>query len=198
MTSRVVVVLARPSDALPSELTAAMLADVIDLVADTPEVDSALAVAAGYDASASVLTWPGTPVVTVAASPTLAEILVAAPTTQAVAVAAVVPDAPDLPTLMLGKLFSALAGRGRTSFAVCPDDRGGLVAVAASLPIPSWLTGVAIGLDSPDGLDALRAAAPPGELTIGPGWHRVRAEDDLRRLDPGLEGWDATRAYLSG
>jgi hypothetical protein len=29
-----------------------------------------------------------------------------------------------------------------------------------------------------------------------PGWHRVRTSADLDRLDPGLEGWENTRAVL--
>jgi hypothetical protein len=114
-----------------------------------------------------------------------------------VAVAVVAPDVPDLPTLMLGKLFSALVGPRAGSVAVCPDEHGGVVAVAASLPIPTWLQGVPVGLDSPDAVAALRAGAPQSELSIGPGWHRVLAIGDLTRLDPGLEGWDATRAYLN-
>jgi hypothetical protein len=32
----------------------------------------------------------------------------------------------------------------------------------------------------------------------GPGWHRLRTPDDLRLLDPGLEGWENTRALLEG
>ncbi len=31
-----------------------------------------------------------------------------------------------------------------------------------------------------------------------PGWHRLRGPADLERLDPQLEGWDATRALLAG
>jgi len=29
-----------------------------------------------------------------------------------------------------------------------------------------------------------------------PGWHRLRSVEDLSRLDPGLEGWQATRGLL--
>ncbi|WP_284454825.1 hypothetical protein [Actinomadura madurae] len=32
----------------------------------------------------------------------------------------------------------------------------------------------------------------------GPAWHRLRTLDDLRLLDPGLEGWENTRALLEG
>jgi hypothetical protein len=34
-------------------------------------------------------------------------------------------------------------------------------------------------------------------IATAPGWHRLRTPADLTRLDPGLEGWDNTRALLS-
>jgi hypothetical protein len=44
----------------------------------------------------------------------------------------------------------------------------------------------------------IRAAAPAATDVIGtPGWHRLRHPAALARLDPALEGWDATRAMLS-
>ena len=46
-------------------------------------------------------------------------------------------------------------------------------------------------------LETLRRVAPPRSLSVGPGWHRIRAAEDISRLDPGLEGWEATRALLS-
>jgi hypothetical protein len=195
MTARLVAVLARPTTTVPQGLAHAMFSDVIDLVADTAQVDAALAVPAGYDASTAP-TWPGTPMVEVAAAPSLAELLIAlAP--KAAAVAVVAPDAPDLPTLMFGKLFSALAGPRGASLSVCPADGGGLVAAAATTPVAGWLEMQTVALDDRDALDVLRAAAPPRALSVVPGWHRIRGVDDTSRLDAGLEGWDATRAYLS-
>jgi 2-phospho-L-lactate guanylyltransferase (CobY/MobA/RfbA family) len=193
MTERVVAVFARPSPTLPTELSLAMLSDVVDLVADTPQVESALVVAEGYDGAAA-LTWPGTRVVQVSSEPTVAEALQAGG--PAIAVAVVVPDAPDLPTLLLGKLFSALTGRRGAALAICPAEGGGLVAAAAPVPLAGWVAALAVGFDDTDAVEALEAAAPPGGLSIGPGWHRVREIGDTARLDPGLEGWDATRAYL--
>lgn len=100
-------------------------------------------------------------------------------------------DAPDLPGLLIGKLFRAL---GRAAVAVCPADGGGAVAIAARLPYPEWARG---GLDTPGILADLRAAAPKrSAVAAGPGWHRLRGPADLSLLDPGLEGWENTRALL--
>jgi hypothetical protein len=196
MSERVVAVLARPSASLPAALASALLEDVIDLVADTPLVDPALVVALGYDVALRSLTWPGTPVIALAADPTIAAVLRAIPTHEAVAVAVLAPDVPDLPTLLLGKLFSALAGLRGAAVAVCPATAGGLVAVAANLPVAQWLAECEARLDDIDALETIRRAAPPRALSTGPGWRRVRAAADVVHLDPGLEGWDATRAYL--
>jgi hypothetical protein len=195
--ARVVAVLARPSPLLPPPLAVAMLTDVIDLVADTAEVGSAVAVAAGHDETTRGLTWPGTDLVSVSNDPNVAEVLQAAETTGANAVAVVACDVPDLPNLLLGKLFSALAGPRGASVAVCPAESGGLVAAAAMVPLSGWLRQLSVRFDDDDAMAQLIAGAPLTELSIGPGWHRVRSVADLSRLDPGLEGWDATRAYLN-
>ena len=105
-------------------------------------------------------------------------------------------DAPDLPGLLLAKLFRALA---RAEVAVCPADGGGLVALGARLPAPGWLAAATVGLDTSDALRRLAAAAVTSTaLAVGPGWHRLRGPDDVVWLDPGLEGWAATRALLAG
>lgn len=110
--------------------------------------------------------------------------------------AVVTGDAPDLPALLIGKLFRAL---GRADVAVCPAEGGGLVALAATLPAESWLGAVAVGLDTPHAVERLRAGAPSRRAVgLAPGWHRLRSPGDLSRLDPGLEGWESTRAVLSG
>lgn len=196
MTARVVAVLARPSSVLPAPLVVAMLTDVIDLVADTAEVEPAVAVAAGYNAPIPPLTWPGTDIVSVPQDPSVADVLQAVETTSAHAVAVVACDVPDMPSLLLGKLFSALAGPRGASVAVCPADGGGLVAVAAMAPLSGWLRQLPVRFDDSDAVAQMHAGAPLAELSVGPGWHRVRTGDDLSRLDPGLEGWDATRSYL--
>ena len=109
-------------------------------------------------------------------------------------VAVVAGDAPDLPGLLIGKLFRALSP---ADAAVCPAAGGGLVALAIKLPRPVWLPDV--DLDEDDALERLRAAAPRRHAVgLAPGWHRLRTPVDVHRLDPGLEGWEATRRLLSG
>jgi hypothetical protein len=192
----VVAVLARPSLSLPPALVAAMLEDVVDLVTETPLVDPALAVAQGYDVPAATLTWPGTRVVLVGPDPTIGQVLAAVSTVAVLAVAVVAPDVADLPTLLLGKLFSALAGPRGAAVAVCPAEGHGLVAVAANVPVVGWLVECRARLDDVDALEAIRRVAPLVQLSVGPGWHRVRVPGDVVHLDPGLEGRDATRTYL--
>ncbi len=148
--------------------------------------------------AAEAITWPGTPVVHAGGLGAALERLRELGAEQAAVVAG---DAPDLPPLLIGKLFRAL---GHAQAAVCPAEDGGLVALAVPLPAPGWVFhGVAEGgfglFDLPDAFVRLRAAAPrPGVVQAGPGWHRLRAPADLDFLDPGLEGWESTRALLSG
>lgn len=198
MTERVVAVMARPNDALAPPLVAAMLSDVIDLVADTPQVDAALAATPGYDVTAESLSWPGTTIVAVPPEPMLGEVFeaIAGGESGWTAIAVVAADVPDLPTLHLGKLFSAMAGPRGASVAICPASGGGLVAAATTLPVPDWLRSLPVGLDDTDALDRIRAASPAAGLSVVAGWHRIRTADDLAGLDLGLEGWDSTRAHL--
>jgi hypothetical protein len=184
--------------AVPDGLRHAMLSDVIDLVADTPQVDSALVVPTGYDTGTAPI-WPGTPIVEVPAVPSVATALqaVAAATTDAAAVAVVVADVPDLPTLLIGKLFSALAGPAFAALAVSPAEGGGLIAAAAAVPLAGWVEAATTTFDDPDVLAELRRTAPSRGLSVGPGWHRIRELGDTARLDPDLEGWEATRSYLN-
>ena len=189
---RVVAVLA-PADAEPGSFAAAMLEDVVDLVAEMQQVDGALVTTtAGRDAAAAVA-WPGMPVL-VADSTDVDAALAAVRAAGADEAAVVCADAPDLPALLVGKLFSALTG---VEVAVCPADSGALVAVASRLPVPTWLVELGLSVDAADALDRLRAAAPRRGLQVGSGWHRVRTPDDVVRLDPGLEGWEATRLWLA-
>jgi hypothetical protein len=196
VTGRVVAVVASGAT---DALALAMLEDVVDQVEQMREVQAALVVPPGVAAEVTDVTWPGMPVVEVAAGAPVADVLDAVAAAAPVAavgaaeVAAVSADVPDLPVLLLGKLHSALTA---AQVAVCPADDGRLVAVAARVPVPQWLRDAGVALDGPDGVRRLRAVAPARALHVGPGWHRVRGEDDARRLDPGLEGWDATRALL--
>ncbi|HEX6468354.1 MAG TPA: DUF2064 domain-containing protein [Streptosporangiaceae bacterium] len=205
-TSRVVAVLARTGAAAaasppgidPGEFRLALLEDTYEVVAGLELVTPALLIAGGDWPATEAITWPGTPIVRAdgleAALARLGEL-------GAEQAAIVVGDAPDLPPLLIGKLFRAL---GRAPAAVCPADGGGLVALAVRLPAPAWLFhGVAetgYGLfEVPDALGRLRAAAPgPGAVRASPGWRRLRTLADLDFLDPNLEGWESTRALLSG
>ena len=191
---RVVGVWARPA-VDDVALAAAMLEDVVDMVAAMEQVEAAIVAGPAYAEAAADVAWPGMPILPIGDDAVVADALDALADAGADVAAVVVPDAPDLPPLLLGKLFSALTS---TSVAVCPADGGGLVAVAVTCPVPAWLRDAGLSLDAADSLSRLRSAAPPRGLHVGPGWHRVRSADDVRRLDPGLEGWDATRALLDG
>jgi hypothetical protein len=169
------------------EFHAALLEDTYEVIAElelvTPAVPSEFA----------HLTWPGTvPVTATTTRATCAE-LHGLGAEQAALVAA---DAPDLPPLLIGKLFRAL---GRADVAACPADGGGLVALAVRLPLPAWVDAVLghCDLDTVDALELLREAAPrPGLVRTGPGWHRIRGFEDTASLDPRLEGWENTRRLL--
>lgn len=176
-----------PASAAP--LALAMLEDVVDLVADMTLVRACLVVPEGADPAVADVVWPGMPVVAVP-DRTLGAAVTALAAIGADEAGVVAADAPDLPALLLGKLHSALTS---AAVAVCPAEDGRLVAVAARVPLAEWATGVTID----DPLDRLRTAAPRRALHVGAGWHRVRTEDDARRLDPGLEGWEHTRALLA-
>jgi hypothetical protein len=180
------------------EFRLALLEDTYEVVAGLELVRSALILTGGDWPAAEALTWPGTPTVHAGDLAAALERLRGLGAEQAVVVAG---DAPDLPPLLIGKLFRAL---GHAAAAVCPSDGGGLVALAVPLPAPSWLFHGVAGsgfelFDLPDAFRRLRVAAPrPGLVQAGPGWHRLRTPGDLALLDPGLEGWESTRALLSG
>ncbi|MEU6413771.1 hypothetical protein [Microbispora sp. NPDC046933] len=190
--SRVVAVLVTPgmADAAPpgvdpAEFLTAMAEDTYEMVAGL-ELVRPVILSAGVPGLEDIA-WPGTPVLPIA-SP--ADAFAALPQEgEAVVVSA---DAPDLPPLLIGKLFREL---GRAHLAVCPAEGGGAVAVAARLPVPEW---AAPDLDEPDVVAAMRRRAPGRRMVAtGPGWHRLRKPQDVARLDPGLEGWDNTRALLT-
>jgi hypothetical protein len=205
---RVVAVLARPARALAPDrplappgvdddaFALAMVEDVVDMVAGMQEIEAALALEPGFDAARETV-WPGMAVCELAAGATLVDALDALAALGADEGTVVVGDAPDLPPLLLGKLHSALTS---AEVAVCPADGGGLVALASRLPIPAWLRTVAneVEPDNEKILPALGRVAGRRALNVGSGWHRIRRPEDVVRLDPGLEGWDATRALLSG
>jgi hypothetical protein len=171
----------------------ALLEDTYDAVAALRNVTVSLAV--GPDPAdadlADDVAWPGTARLPYAGDRPLAELLAGLGDTGAELGAVVLGDAPDLPGLLAGKLFSALED---APCSVCPAAGGGLVGIAARLPAPDWLH---VDLDAADALDRLHAVAPYRSVVVGAGWHRVRAPDDVSALDPGLDGWPRVRALLA-
>ncbi|MEU8273764.1 hypothetical protein AB0C08_05550 [Microbispora bryophytorum] len=192
MLTRIAAVLVTPgmAQAAPpgvdrAEFLTAMAEDTYEMVAGL-ELVRPVILSAGVPGLEDIA-WPGTPVLPIASPADAFAAL--PPEEEGVIVSA---DAPDLPPLLIGKLFREL---GRAHLAVCPAEGGGAVAVAARLPVPEW---AAPDFDKPDVVAALRRRAPgPRMVATGPGWHRLRKPQDVARLDPGLEGWDNTRALLT-
>lgn len=206
MTRRIAAVLATvrgtasaPAGVDPQALARAMVEDTADLLAELAHCECAVvACPPSYADELRPLLWPGTSLVTAppgdSAATTLAALaaLHALGADEAVVVAA---DAPDLPGLLVGTLFSALT---TADASICPAADG-LVALGARLPVAAWIAGVGVGLDSSDAHGRLAGAAPhPSALVVAAGWHRLRTPPDLVALDYGLEGWEATRALLGG
>lgn len=173
-----------------------MLEDVYEVVAGLAGVDVVLALCPAPQPDAVAVTWPGTPTIALpdnGANPVIAGLNQLGDLGYAEA-AVLAADSPDLPGLLIGKLWRAL---GRAEVAVCPAQGGGLVALAARLPVSGWVDATGVDLDSIDAVHKLRARAPRrADVAVGPGWHRLRVPGDLELLDPGLEGWEATRAVL--
>jgi uncharacterized protein DUF2064 len=175
------------------EFRLALLEDTYEVAAGMEHVTPALVLSPSAPPAAETIVWPGTAIVREA---TLGAALAALVRLGAEQAALIAGDAPDLPPLLIGKLFRGLE---HASAAVCPAAGGGLVALAVRLPAPAWLLDCGVDLDTSDAVPRLRAAAPrPGLVRRGPDWHRLRAVADLSLLDTGLEGWENTRALLEG
>jgi hypothetical protein len=193
---RAVLVLARHSAAGaappgidPAALARAALADTYEVVADLVGVASGIA---GEVATADLL-WPGA-----LQRPDLPLVALAASCQgEADELVVVAGDAPDLPGLVLAKVFKVLH---RCDLVLAPERGGpGAVAVGVRLPLAGWLVPLVLDLDDPDLRERLTAAAPRrSALQTAPDWHRLRTPAALARLDPGLEGWEETRELLRG
>ena len=170
----------------------AMAEDSYEVLAALDLVDVAVAVVGASDdevAAVAELTWPGTSVFSVGTP--FDAVAAVGPASSVVLVSH---DAPDLPGLLIGKLFRALS---TADASVCPATDGSLVALGVRVPPAPWLTALAPSLDTP--LAELEAAEPRRlAIQLGPGWHRLRSVGDLGVLDPGLDGWESTRALLQG
>jgi hypothetical protein len=193
---RVAVVLARydASRAAPvgvdsSVFAAACLLDSYEVVADLIGVTSGIA---GPGSAAEMLWAGGLHLPDDITVPTMAGQL-----SEVADELVVLPaDLPDLPGLVLAKLFKVLH---RTDIAIAPERGGdGCAAIGLSLPLADWIPDDAFDLDH-NPFERLSAVAPRrSRCTLAPAWHRLRTPNDLRRLDPGLEGWEETRALLAG
>jgi hypothetical protein len=191
---RAAVVLARhgaaraaPEGVDPDELQRAALADTYEVVADLVDVRSGIA----GDASVADLLWPGA-----LQLPDLGAVELAQRLAPDVDELVLVPgDAPDLPALVLAKVFKVLH---RTDVAVAPERGGpGCVALGLRLPLAPWLRGEVLDLDQ-DPSERLLARAPRrAACQRTPDWHRLRTPAAVLRLDPGLEGWEETRVLLA-
>jgi len=191
---RAVVVLARhgagpaaPAGVDPDALARAALADTYEVVADLVGVRSGVV----GDADVADLLWPGALHLPDAPLAALAATLAA----DADELVVVPGDAPDLPGLVLAKVFKVLH---RSDVVLAPERGGpGHVALGVRLPLAPWLVPLDLDLDAPD-LGARLVAAAPRRLAVqtAPDWHRLRSPAALTRLDPGLEGWEETRELL--
>ncbi|HZG93445.1 MAG TPA: hypothetical protein VEZ46_01920 [Mycobacteriales bacterium] len=205
MSGRIAAALVRPGGegappgVDPDAFARSLAEDTYEVLADLAECSAGVvACPPSYGGTATSLVWPGAPVLTVADGATD---VVTGGAVRALAglgfdeVAVVAGDTPDLPGLLVGKLFSALTG---AEVAACPAAGGGLVAIAVRVPVPGWLAAAEAGLDTADAAERLSRAAPrPAQLAVVSGWHRLRTPADVASLDPGLEGWETTRALLS-
>jgi hypothetical protein len=182
-----------PPSLEPATWRRALADDAVDLLAMLAEVEPALAVAEADRSLATAVAWPS---MRVYALPelTIGNVLAAAASDGYEQAAVLAGDAPDLPGMMIAKLLRPLTTRPA---AAAPDATAatGLLGIASRLPAPAWLP--EIDLDGAT-VATVRAAAPAATDVIGtPGWHRLRTATALARLDPALDGWEATRAILS-
>jgi hypothetical protein len=195
VTRRVVIALLTPVSWAPPGTNAehwrrALAEDVVDLVASLAAADGAIAIGRDDARLAEEIAWPGMPVYRAERARSALDLAAADGYDQAAVLAG---DAPDLPGLLVGKLLQPL---GTRLAAVSPSRNGGLIGVASRLPVPAWFPD--LDLDEAAAAD-VRAAAPRRALVAEtPAWHRLRGAADLARLDPALDGWDTTRALLSG
>jgi hypothetical protein len=171
---------------------AALAEDVVDLVASLAAADAAIAATAADRPMADAVLWPGMSVYEVSV-PTVRAALDGAGADGYDQAAVLPADVPDLPGLLVGKLLQPLSTRVA---AVAPAAGGGLLGVAARLPVPDWFP--ELDLDGGRPADLSTAAPRRAMVAETPGWHRQRGPADLSRLDTDLEGWAATRHLLGG
>lgn len=181
---------AAPPGIDPGRFGSACLADTYEVLADLVGVQAGVI----GPAELEEMLWPGD--LRLDGALTIREI--AAELTADFDELVIVPgDAPDLPGLVLAKIFKVLH---RVDLAISPQRGGptGAVAIGIRLPVADWIKKTFLDLDLVD-LVAVAEAAPARNLTATtPDWHRLRIPANFDRLDPKLEGWDETRALLEG
>lgn len=179
-----------PTGVDPREWRLALAEDLLDVLALMIEVEPAAVLVGPEPQLRSEVGWPGLSWYD-AQVPNVPDVLAAlGPGFDQVALVAA--DVPDLPGLHIAKLLRPLTTR---PVAVAPATDGpGLIGLACRLPVPDWLPSEPL-----ETLTAarVRAAAPrAADVAVTAGWHRLRAAATLDRLDPRLEGWEATRLAL--
>jgi len=198
VTKRVVVALLVPVTWSPpgtelSRWRAALAEDVVDLLARLAQAEPAIAATADDLDLAREIAWPGMPIYEVRTA-TVLPVLEAAERDGFDQAAVLAADAADVPGMVLGKLLRPLSSK---PVAVAPTGQvNGLLAVAARLPVPTWLADT--DLDTATPMTVRRTAPRPSLVESTADWRRLRGPHDLATLDPALEGWDNTRAILGG
>jgi|tagenome__1003787_1003787.scaffolds.fasta_scaffold20968349_3 hypothetical protein len=188
---RLVVVLARhaavaPAGIDPARFASAALADSYEVAADLVDVQATIA---GPDEVADLL-YPGARLLPGDVDLTGLCLTSAEAYDEVVFLPA---DAPDLPGLVVAKMFKALQ---RAAVCIAPERGGaGCLGIGVALPRADWVE-LPPDLDT-DPRPRLYAIAPRrSKVATTPDWHRLRNADALTRLDPALEGWDETRLLL--
>jgi hypothetical protein len=176
----------------PDQWRTALAEDLLDVLATMAEVEAAVAVPAGGGDLLRRVGWPGLRAYELAALD-IVSVLAAAAADGYDQAAVLAPDVPDLPGMIIAKLLRPLTTR---PVAVAPATGGpGLLGLSAVLPAPTWLP--PLTLDELTPKDLRRRAPAQTDVAPSATWHRLRSPHDLGRLDPRLEGWEATRALLS-
>ncbi len=175
---------AAPAATTPWALAEAMAEDVLGVLGELDGIADAVLHTGEWAGIAARIAWPTTELIALPGTgDVIAEALAALALRGFTRAVLVTPDAPDLPALHLAKVLRALDS---AAVAVVPAHDGGLVALAARLDPGNAAPTLPVDLDG---------AAPPGARpTLA--WRRVRGTGDLARLDPGLEGWETSRALL--
>ena len=182
-----------PPGSDPVAWRTALAEDVADLLATLAQADPAIAATPADLALAEEIAWPGMRIYEVPTA-TVRPVLDAAAEDGYDQAAVLAADAPDVPGMILGKLLRPLESKPVAAAPSGPP--GGLLAVAARLPAPEWLTDHDLDTASPAGLR--RDAPEPSLVESTPTWRRLRGPEHLATLDPALEGWENTRALLGG